>query len=76
MTFDEVVKKWSKKHSAALKDVISYIEKGNTIIILPKKHFHHLVTTQIFADFGFSLTKVSRINGKKAFYRYEKIIKN
>ncbi len=72
MTFDEAVRKWDRKHHAALNDVLSYIQKGDSTIIYPRSLYRQAVTTQIFSDFGFSLRKVIRENGKKAFYRYVK----
>lgn len=72
MTFDEVVTKWSRKHRTALLDVLPEIKAGKTPIIVPKKKARNCVTTQIFNDFGYKLTKVGRFEGEKAFFKYEK----
>ena len=80
MTREEVIKKWDRKHHAALHAVLSFVDNDNPVILFPKKDYRRIVTPQIFKDFGFyyagpvysteefPITKESK--KKIAFYKY------
>ena len=70
MTFAEVVKKWSKKHKGALKDVLKHTSFADTQIIIPKEEVHNMVTDQILTDLGFIRVDITKDADKKILYVY------